>query len=316
LPSIIWMEQPTEHERSDSQIARAAGGLVSILDDPIRIAQISDIHCGEPMFEPEMMKTAIRGIEEIEPDLVVIAGDLTAAGYEWEFKEAAEWIDRINFPKVIIPGNHDARNVGYIHFENLFGDRFTRYRQGFDDERAERLGATGFTVVAVDSSEPDLNDGRVGREYYSWITEQFDEPDDYKIFVIHHHLVPIPGTGRERNIILDAGDVLAVLTQLDIDVVLSGHKHVPYFWGLNGMLLCNSSTACTRRVRGLTPPSWNELQLDASTIKCYTHYPDGRRDLSLIFSLKTREMTREVFYLTDSFIESNRLMIQEHKPLG
>lgn len=289
---------------------------MSILDDPIRIAQISDIHCGEPTFQPEMMKTAIRGIEEIEPDLVVVAGDLTAAGYEWEYKEAAEWIDRIDFPKVIIPGNHDARNVGWIHFEHLFGDRFTRYRQAFDADRAERLGATGFTVVAVDSSEPDLNDGRVGREHYAWIAEQFDEPDDYKIFVIHHHLVPIPGTGRERNIILDAGDVLAVLTQLDIDVVLSGHKHVPYFWGVNGMLLCNSSTTCTRRVRGLTPPSWNELQLDASTIKCYTHYPDGRRDLSLIFSLKTREMTREVFYLTDSFLESNRLMIHDHKPLS
>ena len=289
---------------------------MTILDDPIRIAQISDIHCGESSFNPDMMASALDRIAEMEPDLVVIAGDLTAAGYEWEFVEAARWIEQIHHPKVIVPGNHDARNVGYIHFEHFFGKRFSRYRQAFDAERAERLGATGFTVVAVDSSEPDLNDGRVGREHYGWISEQFDEPDDYKIFVIHHHLVPIPGTGRERNIILDAGDVLAVLTQLDIDVVLSGHKHVPYFWGLNGMLLCNSSTACTRRVRGLTPPSWNELQIDASTIKCYTHYPDGRRELSLIFSLKTREMTREVFYLTDSFIDSNRLITQDHKPVG
>ncbi|MDQ4144124.1 MAG: metallophosphoesterase [Actinomycetota bacterium] len=289
---------------------------MSILDDPLRIAQISDIHCGESSFDEELMTSAIKGIAEIDPDLVVVAGDLTAAGYEWEYKEAAQWLEQISQPKIVIPGNHDARNVGYIHFEHIFGERFSRYRQPFDPERAERLGATGFTVVAVDSSEPDINDGRVGREYYQWITRQFDEPDDLKIFVIHHHLVPIPGTGRERNIILDAGDVLAILTQLDIDVVLSGHKHVPYFWGVNGMLLCNSSTACTHRVRGLTPPSWNELQIDASTIKCYTHYPDGRRDLSLIFSLKTREMTREVFYLTDSFMDSNRLLAQDHRPIG
>lgn len=289
---------------------------MTILDDPLRIAQISDIHCGESSFDEKLMSAALEGIDEMDPDVVVIAGDLTAAGYEWEYDEAREWLDRIKQPKIVIPGNHDARNVGYIHFERLFGKRFSRYREAFDPDRAERLGATGFTVVAVDSSEPDLNDGRVGREYYEWITRQFDEPDDLKIFVIHHHLVPIPGTGRERNIILDAGDVLAVLTQLDIDVVLSGHKHVPYFWGVNGMLLCNSSTACTKRVRGLTPPSWNELQIDASTIKCYTHYPDGRRDLSLIFSLKTREMTREVFYLTDSFMDSNRLMVADHKPMG
>ena len=161
-------------------------------------------------------------------------------------------------------------------------------------ERAERLLATGFTVAAVDSSQPDVNDGHVGRERYPWIREQFSEPDDVKIFLIHHHLVPIPGTGRERNIITDSGDLLAQLTEMDVDIVLSGHKHVPFFWGLNGILVCNSGTASTKRLRGLTPPSWNEIQVDASTIKVFLHYPDGRRELSVIFSRKTRALTREV----------------------
>jgi Icc protein len=277
---------------------------------PLRVAQISDIHCGELSFDPTMMESTIERINAMRPDIVVVAGDLTDAGYEWEFQEAARWLDRIDYPKVIIPGNHDSRNVGYLHFETYFGKRFSRYRQAFDAERAERLRAGGFTVVAVDSSEPDLNEGRVGREHYRWIKEQFHEPDDIKIFVIHHHLVSIPGTGRERNIITDAGDVLAELTQLDIDVVLSGHKHVPYFWGINGMLVCNSSTAATRRVRGSTPPSWNEIQVDASTIKTYLHYEDGRRELSLIFNLKTQAMTREAFFLTDDFLASNRLLTE------
>jgi 3',5'-cyclic AMP phosphodiesterase CpdA len=290
--------------------------MSSIASIPVRIAQISDIHCGENSFDADMLSAAIERINAMRPDVVVVAGDLTAAGYQWEFEEAAAWLERIEYPKVVVPGNHDSRNVGYIHFENYFGERFSRFRIPFEGERAERLGATGLTVVAVDSSEPDLNDGRVGREHYPWIKEQFDEPGDITVFVIHHHLVPIPGTGRERNIILDAGDVLAELTQLDIDVVLSGHKHVPYFWGVNGMLICNSSTATTRRVRGLMPQSWNELQIDSSTIKCYTHYTDGRRELSLIFSLKTREMTREAFYLTDKFLGSNHLLMDQKEVVG
>jgi 3',5'-cyclic AMP phosphodiesterase CpdA len=199
--------------------------------------------------------------------------------------------------------------VGYIHFERFFGERFSRYQVDFEPERAERLLASGLTVVGVDSSEPDLDEGHIGRERYDWIRKQFDRPDHMKIFVIHHHLVPIPGTGRERNIITDAGDLLALLNQLDIDMVLSGHKHVPFFWGLNGILICNSSTATTRRVRGLTPSSWNELQADASTVKVYTHYEDGRRDLSVIFSRKTRAMTRESFYLTEDFLDSNHLVM-------
>ena len=252
---------------------------------------------------------AIDEINRIRPDVVVVTGDLTAAGYEWEFEQAAEWLGRIEVPKVVVPGNHDSRNVGYVHFERFFGDRFSRYRQAFDQERQERLGATGFMVVGVDSSEPDLDEGHIGRERYPWIRQQFnDQPGDVKLFAIHHHLVPIPGTGRERNIITDAGDLLAVLSDLDIDIILAGHKHVPFFWGLNGILVCNSSTAATRRVRGLTPLSWNELQIDASTVKVYLHYEDGRRELSVIFSRKTRAMTREAFYLTEDFMASNHVL--------
>ena len=276
-------------------------------DVPLRIAQISDFHCGEPTFQPDLMQHAVDRINAMRPDVVVVAGDLTAAGYEWEFDQAAEWLSLLEFPMVVVPGNHDSRNVGYVHFERLFGERFSRHRWGFDRDRAERLRATGFTVVAADSSDPDLNDGHIGRERYPWIRENFDEPDDIKIFVLHHHLVSIPGTGRERNIISDAGDLLATLTQLDIDVILSGHKHVPFFWGLNGILVCNSGTTATKRLRGLTPPSWNEIGVDATTIKVYTHYGDGRRELSVIRSRTTRTLIREAFYLTDDFLASNKI---------
>jgi Icc protein len=274
---------------------------------PLRIVQISDIHCGEPSFQAKTMGSIVERTNQMDPDVVVVAGDLTATGYEWEFEEAADWIGQLQPPTVVIPGNHDSRNVGYIHFQRMFGERFSKWRMAFEPERAERLRATGVTVVGVDSSDPDVNEGHIGRERYPWIREQFDEPQDFKVFAIHHHVVPIPGTGRERNIITDAGDLLAVLTRLDIDLVLSGHKHVPYFWGLNGLLVCNSGTAATKRVRGLTPPSWNEIQVDASTVKVFLHYEDGRRELSCIRSRTTRSMIREAFYLTEDFVRSNRI---------
>ncbi len=254
------------------------------------------------------MSAVVERVRQLEPDVVVIAGDLTTAGYQWEFEEAVRWLDRIEFPKVVIPGNHDARNVGYLFFLHYIGEPYSRYRAAFDAVRAERLQATGFTVVGLDSSEPDVNEGRIGFDRYPWIHEQLDEPGDIRIVAVHHHLVSIPGTGRERNIVLDAGDLLLTLVDLDVDVVLSGHKHVPFFWGLNGMLICNSGTAGTRRVRGATPPSWNELRIDASTIKVFTHYLDRRRELSVLFSRKTRALTREAFYVTDDYRASNQIL--------
>lgn len=276
---------------------------------PLRIAQVSDIHCGTPTFDAPLMRRVVDRVNRMEPDLVLVVGDLTAEGYPWEFDEAAEWVARFEAPTVVVPGNHDSRNLGYLHFQRLFGERFVRWRQAFEPHRAERLGTTGLTVVAVDSSEPDTNEGRIGREWYEWVRKQFSEPDDFKIFTLHHHVVSIPGTGRERNVITDAGDLLEVLTSLDLDMVISGHKHVPFFWGLHGMLISNSSTAATHRVRGLTPPSWNEIQVDASTIKIFLHYPDGRRGLAVIRTRASSAMIREAFTVTPAFRRSNPLSI-------
>ncbi len=273
---------------------------------PLRIVQLGDMHCGTPTFQPELMASIVERCNRLGPDLVVFVGDLTAEGYEWEYDQAADWIARFHAPAVVVPGNHDARNVGHLHFERHFGPRFSRYRQILADERAERLQASGLTVVAVDSSQPDLNDGHVGREWYEWIDNQFDQPDDVKVFVVHHHLVAIPSTGRERNTVVDAGELLDVLTRVGVDIVLSGHKHVPFFWGINGVLISNSGTASTRRLRGLTPPSWNELVIDASTIKAHLHYRDGRRELAVIRTRADRSMIREALYLTAEFRDTNR----------
>lgn len=133
-----------------------------IADVPLRIAHISDIHCGELTFQDDLMASTIARVNALRPDVAVVTGDLTAAGYEWEFELAAGWLDQIEAPKVVIPGNHDARNVGFVHFERLFGERFSHHRQAFEPERAERLVASGLTVVGVDSSVPDLDEGTSG----------------------------------------------------------------------------------------------------------------------------------------------------------
>ncbi|MEX2619688.1 MAG: metallophosphoesterase [Egibacteraceae bacterium] len=278
---------------------------MAVTDHPLRIAQLGDIHCGTPTFEASLLEQAVERINALRPDAVAVVGDLTAAGYGEEFAEAAGWIGRLEAPVVVVPGNHDARNLGNVHFERHFGARFSALRLPLSPERAERIRAGGLTVVAVDSSQADVNQGEVGAPHYDWIRDQFHHADDLKVFVLHHHLVSIPGTGRERNTIADAGELLELLTDLGVDLVLSGHKHVPFFWALNGLLVCNSGTAATRRLRGLTPPSWNEIQVDASTIKVFMHYETGHRSLSVIRSRTTRELIREAFYLTEAFRVSN-----------
>ena len=47
---------------------------------PFTIAQISDLHCGSQHFVPSLLERAISEINELQPDAVVVSGDLTGDG--------------------------------------------------------------------------------------------------------------------------------------------------------------------------------------------------------------------------------------------
>src|ERR671936_2055941 len=99
-------------ESAEAPASPAPVRKTSMASIPLRIAQISDIHCGEPSFDAELMRSIIDRINSMNPDLVAVVGDLTAAGYQWEFEEAAEWLALIEPPPIVIPGHHHSRNVG------------------------------------------------------------------------------------------------------------------------------------------------------------------------------------------------------------
>ena len=232
------------------------------------IAQLSDIHTGGARYPERALQAAIGEINELGPDLVVVAGDVTDEGYPDQFAEAKQRLEEFECPRlVVVPGNHDARHVGYLHHEQVFGSRDSRLRL--------TAGGLETAVVAVDSSKPDLDQGEIGREHYAWIEEGFRGSADLRIFVCHHHLMPIPGTGRERNQVLDAGDVLSLLRQADVDLVLSGHRHVPYVWPVAGMLLVHSGTVSTLRTRAFTHPAYNLIRVEAGRISVELRIPAG-----------------------------------------
>jgi 3',5'-cyclic AMP phosphodiesterase CpdA len=247
------------------------------------IAQISDLHCGHPHFVPEMLDTAIDEVNALEPDVVVVSGDLTGAGYLPEYEMALDYVKKITCKNIVtIPGNHDARNVGYLHFEDLFGPRNSV------------LHTDGMSIVAVDSSEPDVNEGCVGRGRYKWIRKQFAHPADLRVFVLHHHLVPIPRTGRERSMVTDSGDVLELLTECGVDIVLSGHKHVPYAWQLEEMFVLNAGTVSTTRLRGRVKPSYNIIEFTPSLVTVDQKIPGGDRERVISFDPSSREYRKYI----------------------
>jgi len=67
---------------------------------------------------------------------------------------------------VAVPGNHYSRDVGYLQYERTFGARDSIPRLRATDGRQ-------LSLVAVDSSKPDLEEGEIGREHDAWIHGAF-----------------------------------------------------------------------------------------------------------------------------------------------
>src|SRR5665213_2251075 len=209
--------------RSDSGILRATHMR--------RIAHISDLHFGR--VDTKLQDVLLADIERLSPDLVVISGDLTQRARSKEFALAKEYIARIPFPSLVIPGNHD--NPLY-NMPRRFIRPLKRYKEYItpdldpfyiDDEMAV-LGlntARSFTLIH----------GQIKRRQIVDIERQFSKVPDhlFKIVVTHHPFISPTGR-RLRHQIARGGLALKTIDRCGVDLVLAGHLHRCYTGNIAG----------------------------------------------------------------------------------
>lgn len=235
------------------------------------IAHISDLHISDYDFNEKVFLKAVDEINSLEPDMIILTGDITENGYYKEFVQATKYLAKFNYPLFAVPGNHDSRNLGYETFEELIGERSWKLTK--DDD---------FVVIGVDSSSPDINSGNIGRPQQIWMDHQLDEcaiNNKFIVVALHHHVIPIPETGRERNVLSDAGDILKSLVDHEVDIVMCGHKHVPNIWQMNNTLFVNAGSLASRKLRGKGLNSYNTYNISDDSIEIFLNKMDGTKVL-------------------------------------
>ncbi len=247
-----------------------------------RIAHISDLHCGSPHFVPNLMERAINEVNELEADMVICTGDLTNFGFRQEYAEARAYLDRINCETlVVIPGNHDSRNVGYVHFEELFGDRSSVVHKG------------GVSVVAVDSSEPDLDHGQIGRGRYPWILGAV-----LRARGLPDLRPPPPPAARPRH---RPGAQHRLRRRRCARGAPGGSRQprtlratstCPYAWRLENLFIVNTGTVSTLRLRGKTRPCYNVIEIEGRHVDVWRRYPFHGQERIIQFSADTLEFEK------------------------
>lgn len=223
------------------------------------LLHISDVHFGPPHL-PRVSAGVLELISERRPDLVILSGDLTQRAKPGQFREAREFVDRIEripVPTLVVPGNHDVPM--YRVWERVFAP-FGAYRRYFGPELEPVYRDDELLVVGINTAfNWTIKDGRITLKRLLEVGELFEQTPEriFKVAVAHHHLIPPPNFGTQR-VLGNAYEAIDLFSQVGVDLILSGHLHQAYIGnseefypkGRPPVVILHSGTTTSNRGRG------------------------------------------------------------------
>lgn len=267
----------------------------------LRIVHLSDFHFdGSPELRAGLDALAAAAAGR-RPDLVVVTGDLSANGRPAELDAVADALARLDpVPRVVLPGNRDlvasagppgearllpadsdldyflalepALSFGFdggddqaVAPEAAFLERFGDLEPSWADPRLH--------VVAVNST-PRLRSDALERA----AKRLRAAPEGaLRVFALHHGLLGVPGRKvRDGDLSHRAGDVLALLMDLHVDLALHGHLHRAHAWqvsdGLHSVVVAGSGALVND---GRRDASFLEIDVDEARIAIRRRSPSG-----------------------------------------
>lgn len=195
---------------------------------PLKIALLSDPHIVETDdINYRQWQNALEKTKKLNPDLYLIAGDLTNTGSEngaKAFKKSTKGIDK---PVLFVPGNHDIGNKRLEGKEGeISSQKVAKYREYFGpDFYGEKHH--GFQIICLNSQlfQSGLEEEKA---QLTFLKAQL-ALDCPKIILMHSPLYLLdknePGGNYWNAEPLARKEILDLIRETQVLAVLSGHMH-------------------------------------------------------------------------------------------
>jgi 3',5'-cyclic AMP phosphodiesterase CpdA len=241
------------------------------------IAHISDVHFGTVI--PQVSDALSSEINSRRPSLIVVSGDLTQRARAWQYRAAAEFLGKLNAPKLVVPGNHDIPLWDVIR---RFFAPLTYYKQFISSDLCPVFRDEEIFVMGINSARSFSftwngfwKDGQIDEEQLLDIKQRAsDVPENVlKVLVTHHPFIPPPGE-RVHGIVHGATRALATFEACGIDLLLAGHLHMGYSGDVRthheatrrSILSIQAGTATSDRHRGREPNAYNWIEAELNRV--------------------------------------------------
>ena len=180
------------------------------LGSELKIAQISDTHIG-PYFDIDDLSKCVDMINENEPDLVVITGDLVDENTTLtEMREACKVLSnlRSTYGTYLIPGNHEDNMGVNKKVKNGYTTLVKELKSNNVTVLDDKVCEIGDDFVLIGRLDGDFEDRKALSQI---VSASGIDTADKKVILLDH---------RPFNLRYVAED-----TSVDVDLMLSGHTH-------------------------------------------------------------------------------------------
>lgn len=234
-------------------------------------AHLSDLHFGR--VDTALLAPLTAFLADINPDLLVVSGDLTQRARSEEFIAARGFLDSLPGRKIVVPGNHD------IPLHNVFARFVTplaKYRRHITEDLEPFYADEEIAVVGINTARSlTIKDGRINEAQIERVRARLAELDARVVkILVTHHPFDLPSHLGNDDLVGRASMAINQFAKCGVDLLLAGHLHTSqavgtserYKVGGYSALAIQAGTATSTRSRGETN-SFNILRTEPGRVE-------------------------------------------------